>query len=62
MMVKSFKLTDLTEPPVTMSMTAAEVDEIARNPSSSSLVQDLKNIPCYTQAVERLIALSTQVS
>ena len=52
MLVKSFKLTDLTEPPVTMSLTAAEVDEIARDPSSSSLVQDLKNIPCHTQAVE----------
>ena len=59
MLVKSFKL---TEPPVTMSLTAAEVDEIASDLSNSSLVQDLKNIPCHTRAVERLIALSTQVS
>ena len=61
-MVKSFRLADLTEPPVTMSLSPAEVDEVARNPSASSLVQDLKSIPCHTQPVERLIALSTEVA
>ena len=61
-LVKSFRLADLTEPPVTMSLSPAEVDEVARNPSASSLVQELKRIPCHTQAVERLIALSTEVA
>ena len=45
-----------------MSLSPAEVDEVARNPSASSLLQELKRIPCHTQAVKRLIALSTEVA
>ena len=61
-LVESFKKENLSEPPVTMSLSAEEVEDIARDPANQFIVQQLKEVPHHTQAVERLIALSTEVS
>ena len=45
-----------------MSLSAEDVEDIARDPATHFIVQQLKEVPNHTQAVERLIPLSTEVS
>ena len=50
--------TTITEPPVTLRMSMAEVEAITADPSKLGL----EEIPCHTQCVERMIALDTFVA
>ena len=44
-LVESFKKENLSEPPVTMSLSAEEVEDIARDPANQFIVQQLKECP-----------------
>ena len=52
------RTTIITEPPVTLRMSMAEVEAIAVDPSKLGL----EEIPSHTQCVERMIALVTFVA
>lgn len=50
---------DITEPPLTKDLSEREIEELIK---LQKAYQGLSDIPCHTQAVERLIKLVTEAS